>query len=405
LAASGERQSRSVQADGARAPSPAQRVVESCAGKEASAPDGGKRPHRKSLAREPKPTTHVEDTDMPYDKLMEDVRACIRMEQPSRIPFWACSEEFDVKTVEGVTYEEYCQSADLMVDVQKKVMAEYDYDWAWLQVDDCIEFEPLGVGVRGEGDILRATCEYLPATPETLAKLKMPDPQKDGRMPALLEAIRRLRETYGDTACVCGRVAAPFSSVTLLFGIEETMMLTADEGLLRDALTWCADMQSAFARAQIEAGAHAIWLGDCNASTHLISPAMYRNFALPEAKRVVQAIHDAEGICICHNSEERLAGLEAQAEQGVDILSMGPGIDLAEAKKALGDKVCLVGNIDPIGMLERGTPQAIREEVKRLMEVGRPGAGWIFNSGEMIPRDTPEANMAALRDAVREFGA
>jgi len=99
---------------------------------------------------------------MPYENVMNDVRACVKMQKPSRVPFFACSEEFDVKTCPEITYEQYCQSADLMVSVQKKVMADYDYDWAWLQVDDCIEFEPLGVGVKGQGNILRATCEYLP---------------------------------------------------------------------------------------------------------------------------------------------------------------------------------------------------------------------------------------------------
>jgi len=341
---------------------------------------------------------------MPYENVMNDVRACVKMQKPSRVPFFACSEEFDVKTCPEITYEQYCQSADLMVSVQKKVMADYDYDWAWLQVDDCIEFEPLGVGVKGQGNILRATCEYLPAGSETLDKLSTPDPHRDGRMPALLDALRRLRAEYGDSACICGRVAAPFSSVTLLFGIQETMMQLADQGFLRDALAFCADMQIRFATAQVEAGAHAIWLGDCNASTHLISPAAYRQYALPEARRVVQAIQAAGGLVICHNSEEKPAGLQAQAEQGVDVLSVGPGLDLAEARKAVGDRVCLVGNIDPIRVLERGTPRSVREEVKRLMAIGRASGGWIFNSGEMIPRDTPEANMAALRDAVREFG-
>ncbi len=341
---------------------------------------------------------------MPYANLLDDVRACIKLQRPSRVPFFACSEEFDVKTVPTITYEQYCQSADLLVSVQEKVVKEYDYDWAWLQVDDCIEFEPLGVGVKGAGNILRATCEYLPAAPETLGKLRVPDPAKDGRMPALLNALKRLRAKYGDTCLITGRVAAPFSTVGLIFGLEPTMMMLTEEGFMNDALAFAAKMQSRFAVAQIKAGAHAIWFGDCNASTHLISPAMYRKFALPQAREVVKAIHASGGIVICHNSEEKADGLKAQAEQGVDVLSCGPGIDLADAKQAVGDKVCLVGNINPIQIVQLGTPKKIREEVKRLMSIGRAG-GWIFNSGEMVPRETPDANMAALRDAVREFGA
>lgn len=83
---------------------------------------------------------------------------------------------------------------------------------------------------------------------------------------------------------------------------------------------------------------------------------------------------------------------------------MGPGVDIADVKQAVGDKVCLIGNIDPINVLMNGTPEKVKEEAKRIIEAGGRNGGYIFNSGEMIPRMTPEENMIAMVEAGREFG-
>jgi hypothetical protein len=116
-----------------------------------------------------------------------------------------------------------------LVEVWSAAVREFDYDWAWLQIDDCIEFEVLGVGCVGEGNILRATHDYLPATRETLRSLKMPDFTHDGRMPVKLEALRRLKAEFGDTVCVAGSNAAPYSSAGLLYGLETPMLLMYED--------------------------------------------------------------------------------------------------------------------------------------------------------------------------------
>src|SRR5512142_2836391 len=113
---------------------------------------------------------------MPYDTVLDDVRSAIALKRPSRLPVFACSEEFDVKWHGRYAYEEVCQDGRLMAEVWTAAIEEFDYDWAWLQVDDCFEFEPLGVATHGEGNILRATRGYLPATHETLDRLRIPDP-------------------------------------------------------------------------------------------------------------------------------------------------------------------------------------------------------------------------------------
>jgi hypothetical protein len=93
------------------------------------------------------------------------------------------------------------------------------------------------------------------------------------RLPIHLEMIRRVRAALNDTVCVTGRIAAPFSALGLIYGIETLMMHLIDgPDLLRDNLKFFIDHQIAFGKAQLEAGAHALWLGDCVASSKFLSP-------------------------------------------------------------------------------------------------------------------------------------
>lgn len=339
---------------------------------------------------------------MAYEGVLDDVRRAIALEKPRHLPVFACSEEFDVAWYGKYTYEEVCQDGRKMAEVWIAAIEEFDYDWAWLQIDDCFEFEPLGVGTKGEGNILRATKDYLPATEATLQALRVPDPHTDGRMPEKLKAIRLVREHFGDTVLVEGSCAAPYSSVGLLFGLDETMILAATQPeLLARACDFFVELQSRYIQAQVEAGAHAIWIGDCNAFSGMLSPAQYRKFAMPSCKRLVEKAHEHGAIVHLHNSEISPPYLLAEAELGVDIVNCGPAADMEEVAAALRGKVCFSGNLDPIEVLMRGTPEQVAAEAERLVRLCYPGGGYLFNTGEMNPRDVPEENMRAMVAAAR----
>lgn len=334
---------------------------------------------------------------MAYAGVLDDIRACVARQRPQRIPIFATSEEFDVKWYGRYTYNEVAADADKLVEVWSAAIREFDYDWAWLQIDDCFEFEPLGVGCVGEGNILRATCGYLPARKDTLQSLKMPDPQRSGRMPVKLEAIRRLKAEFKDTVCIVGSNAAPYSSSGLLYGLDTTMLLMYDDpDLLRATLEFFVELQSRWGTAQIKAGADAIWLGDCNAFSSMLSVQQYRDFALEPCRRVVESYRRAGGMTFLHNSEISLPHIAAECELGVSAISIGPAADLAAVKKATEGKNCILGNLDPIKVLMNGTPPVIEREVERIMQIGKSGPGYLFNLGEMTPRDVPAANMKAM---------
>jgi len=109
-------------------------------------------------------------------------------------------------------------------------------------------------------------------------------------------------------------------------------------------------------------------------------------------------------IVIIHNSEESEAFLPLLAELGADVISVGPGIDIGRVKELIGHQVCIMGNVDPIHVLAEGDPERVERETRACFEkAGR--AGYLFDTGECVPRHTPPENMEAMIRAAREAGS
>lgn len=342
---------------------------------------------------------------MAYNGVIEDFKKIRENKIPHRVPCVTASEEFDVKWHGKYTYEEFCQDGDKMFEVYKSAIEHFNYDWAWLQIDDCFEFEPLGVTVKGEGNILRATCGYLPVSWETLKNLPTMDPRKDGRMPEKLKAIRKLKDYFKDTVLVTGSCAAPFSAVGLTFSIQESMMLMfTDPEFLFAAMDYWKDFYKRYIKAQQEAGADAIWLGDCNAFSSMVSVPQYNEYILPITKELVTYCEKELDIMIwMHNSETQLEHVLSHLPLGVSFESIGPDGDIREIREATRGRQPISANLDPIKVLWQGNPESIADEVKRIMGICKEGGGFIFNSGEMNPREIPEENMSAFMESSQKL--
>lgn len=332
---------------------------------------------------------------------IDNIRACVDLQVPEELPVFALSQEFDA-LYSGLTYAQYIRDAETVVAAQLKAIESFDWDWSWLHLDDTLEFEPLGVGVAAGENVVPATADYLSFDRETLASLKVPEPRTACRMPLLLDAIAGVREARGDQTCVTGRVAAPFSAVTLIFGMQPSFYkLVDDPGLFREALKFAEEQALAWGLAQIEAGAHAIWYGDCNASCHLISPGQFEEWALEPCLRVCRAFKEAGAFVFLHNSEEKLEGLKLQALTEPSALSSGPGIDREIMAREFSGKICTLGNVDPIQLLQLGSASQVAAETDRQVRLMTQG-GMILNSGECIPREAKAPNLHTMADTARK---
>jgi len=340
---------------------------------------------------------------MAYEGVIDDFRTIRELRKPRRIPCVACSEEFDVRWYGKYCYEEFCQDGDKIFEVYKAAIDEFGYDWAWVQIDDCFEFEPIGVAVKGEGNLLRATYGYLPVTSETLKNLPTMDPLLDGRMPEKLKALRKLKDHYKDSLLVCGSCAAPFSAAGLMWSIQESMLLLlTNPGLLYEAMDYWLEFYKRYIKAQRDAGADAIWLGDCNAFGNMVPVQLYVEHILPVTKKLVEYCEKELDIMIwLHNSETNLDNIFSHLPLGVSFENIGPAGDIKEISEALKSKAAFSGNIDPLEVLWKGTPELVKSETTRIIERCRDNGGYIFNTGEMVPSQVPVENIKIMMETAR----
>ena len=148
-----------------------------------------------------------------------------------------------------------------------------------------------------------------------------------------------------------------------------------------------------------------IFICDPVASGDIMSEKAYRELVLPYTKELAPAIHKhgvAMGYHICGNTNKIT---EAMLESGCDMLSVDVKVPLLRAKELGGDKVPIIGNVDPINTMMLGTPDEVREEVMRdIADCADTPNGYIVSTGCDIPVDTPKENVMAFMDAVREYG-
>jgi uroporphyrinogen decarboxylase len=337
---------------------------------------------------------------MAYPGVLNDIRACIAMRAPSRTPVFALGLEFDMLW-SGHTHRDNRADVDTVVGGIVRAVEHFDYDWALVFPDDYLEFEPLGLVMRDDPDHPAMVASYLPLTRQTLRRFKLPDAARDMRLPIHLEMIRRVRAALDDTVCVTGRIAAPFSALGLIYGIAPLMMQLIDgPDLVRDNLKFFIDHQIAFGKAQLEAGAHALWLGDCVASSKFLSPAYFARFAADAAATVAAELVKAGAIVIYHGSETSKAHLKLQAELPASAVNVGEGPDIAQLRAELGVNRCLMGNFDPF-LVRDGRPPQVAAEVERMIRENRSQAGYIFNTGESVMANSPLENVEAMMRAAK----
>jgi MtaA/CmuA family methyltransferase len=344
---------------------------------------------------------------MAYAEVLDDIGRATALGVPGRVPCFPIGVMFDFH-VQGYTHRQWRTDPDVMARVAVGAVRMFDYDVFMLHPDDLIEYEGMGIGVTDEEDLPPAVCRYLPPTLETLAHLRgaaARRPAAGGRLARHLEGLARIKRELGREVCLVGRIAAPFSTLSLVLGIEGALLLMLeDPGLCAAYSELFLDYNDTIARLQLEAGADAIWLGDCVATSHFISVQQFEGFARGPASESSRRIRAAGGIVFYHGAETAIPHLRTMAGMPVDALNIGYGVDIADVKAAIGSRICLMGNLDTIEVLRPLDPEAVEREVARIVRAGSAGGGYIFCTGEGITHDTPVENVRAMVRAVRAGG-
>jgi MtaA/CmuA family methyltransferase len=300
----------------------------------------------------------------------------------------------------GIPLSKYYLDYRVLCEVNIAALEAFDLDIVQAISDPYREACDVGLEVEFPFDEMPMHQSLLIREPEDLAKLHFPVQNFGARMTDRLEGIRAMREQVGDEVAVMGWVEGAFAEAADLRGINEIMTdVYIRPEWLKELLEKCVEMEIAFACAQVDAGAHMIGLGDAVAS--LISPRMYREFALPYQQRIFDAVKAKGAIPRLHICGKTAHIHKDMAQSGAQIVDVDWVNDLKKASEAL-DGLVVCGNLDPVSVFLQGTPKAVYNGVLENAKTG--GMRWISAGGCEIPDETPIENLRAQTQALRDLG-
>lgn len=204
--------------------------------------------------------------------------------------------------------------------------------------------------------------------------------------------------------CVPGYIAACY---TLGFSRAMRMMID-DPGLFLHLADRLSENVEVHMRQFAQAGAEAVFITDSWASCDILSPQMFRKFALPYQRKSVDAAKAAGLKAILWNLGDLGPVLADEAALNIDGFAFeqprkGFEITVSQVREVFGPRRCILGNLDSELLLLRNDPEEIREEVtSQILQSGR-GAPFIVSFGSPIPSDAPESAVDATAEAARNF--
>ena len=345
--------------------------------------------------------------ELKNDRLL---RALLR--QPvDRTPVWIMRQagrylpEYMKTRAEAGNFMNLCQTPELACEVTLQPLRRYPLDAAIIFSDILTIPDAMGLGlyfVTGEGP----KFERPLSTVKEIENLPRPDISES--LGYVTDAVSLTRREIGGNVPLIGFSGSPWTLATYMIegGSSKTFgkakkLIYQDPAAAHLLLGKLADTVTDYLNAQIEAGAQAVQIFDTWGGA--LSHDAYREFSLSYMERIVAGLkRESEGrrVPVILFSKSCNTQLEAIADSGTDAMGVDWTVTLSEARKRVGDRVALQGNMDPSILL--ASPEVIRNEVRKTLESFGPGEGHVFNLGHGITPEVDPDHLAALLQAVAE---
>lgn len=301
----------------------------------------------------------------------------------------------------GIPYGRYVTDYRALVDAQMKTAEDYGFDYVSCISDPAREAADCGAAVvfyENQPPAIQEEAALL-ADKSRLASLRMPLPEEGRRMSDRINAVSLFKEKGGDDFLIEGWVEGPCAEGADLRGINNLMLdFFEDPAFVEELFEFALTLGLSFARAQLEAGADSIGVGDAAAS--LIGPHLYESLVLPYEKKLVAGIQEMGGKVRLHICGDTSQIVTAMGTLGCDIVDLDWMSPLKAARASMGDQQVLAGNGDPVRIFRNGSEEAVRSYLCSCLADGSPR--YILAAGCELVRDTPEAHVRLFRQISEE---
>jgi uroporphyrinogen decarboxylase len=341
------------------------------------------------------------------------LRACLR-EPTSHTPVWLMRQagrympEYRRVREQAGDFMTLCRSTDLATEVTLQPVDRLGVDAAILFSDILTIPAAMDRGLRfakGEGPVI----DHPVRSEADVDALPIPDPGEELRY--VPDAVASVRRALNNRVPLIGFAGSPWTLATYMveggssktYGTIKRMAYDAP-ALLHRLLDKLARSVTDYLNAQIEAGAQAVQVFDTWGG--VLTPPAYREFSLHYLQRIVNGLRpsaEGERVPVILFTKGGGAWLEDMAATGADVLGLDWQTDPRDARRRVGDRVALQGNMDPCVLYSR--PERIEREAARILAEFGPAPGHVFNLGHGVHPDVPPEHAEALVEAVHRLSA
>jgi len=304
------------------------------------------------------------------------------------------------------SFMDLCRNPELACEVTLQPLERYPIDAAILFSDILTVPDAMGLGLyftEGEGPRFERPVQDEAA----VAALGLPDMQQD--LGYVMDAVRTIRRELAGRVPLIGFSGSPWTLATYMVEGGSTKNFSRVKGMLFDRpelmhqlLEKVSLAVTAYLNAQVEAGAQALMIFDTWGG--VLTPHHYQEFSLAYMQRIVQGLRrEAQGrkVPVILFTKGGGLWLEQIAASGCDAVGIDWTLELGEARRRIGARVALQGNMDPCALY--ASPQRIREEVGRVLASFGKGNGHVFNLGHGIHPEIDPERAGVFIEAVHEL--
>ncbi|MHB0912462.1 MAG: uroporphyrinogen decarboxylase family protein [Armatimonadota bacterium] len=301
----------------------------------------------------------------------------------------------------GVKYRDFCLDYGAKVGAVIKCAEDFGMDWVTVMSDPYAEAEAFGLKVEYPEDDLPKHVGLLINDISDVNKLTVPPWSETGRMRARVREVEEFARRVGDKFFIVGWAEGPMAEYSDLRGLADACL---------DLYDWEREVNLAFdvilenalrlIKAQVEAGAHCIGIGDAACSQ--ISPEFYRRYVFARERELVDYTHSLGALAKLHICGNTTGILPDMIATGADIIDVDHLVaDMSPFAGMLGPSQVLSGNSDPVEVVMRGTPETIRASVRKCW--AETGGRNIISAGCEVPIGTPVENLRAFGEMARDL--
>ena len=337
----------------------------------------------------------------------------LKGEPVDRPPFWFMRQagrylpEYRATRADAGDFLSLCYNSELAEEVTLQPIRRYGMDAAILFADILLLPQALGQHVAfkaGEGPVLDALSGS-----SAVARL-----QREGihdTLAPIYDTVSRLSRSLPDDVALIGFAGAPWTVATYMVEGGSSKDFRKSKAMLYDnpqamhlLLDKLAQSVTAYLNGQILAGAQAVQIFDSWGGS--LSAAAYQEFSLAYMRKIVSGLireHEGRKVPVILFTKGGGLWLESIADAGADALGLDWTCDIGEARRRVGGKVALQGNMDP-SMLY-APPARIEQEVGDILAGFGEGSGHVFNLGHGIHLDVPPEHAGVFVEAVHRLSA